>query len=152
MKYKYVHPPRTSFCSTYTEILPRLPSRGDYSPPLGPQKYSWDDPWQSSFSPRIMKYMIFTPSRRTFVAPSGDVFCSTYNEISTFSPTGAIASGTTIGPNRIHNSAPLKKAFPHTYFPVVIFFCMRDSWESQCFSNRRWRQYNIKNIISHNMT
>ena len=99
MKYEYVHPPRTFFFSTYTEILPRLPSRGDYSPPLGPQKYSWDDPWQSSFSPRIMKYMIFTPSRRTFVAPSGDVFCSTYNEISTFSPTGAIASGTTIGPN-----------------------------------------------------
>ena len=37
MKYKYVHPPRTSFFSKYTEILTCLPS-SDYGPTLGSPK------------------------------------------------------------------------------------------------------------------
>ena len=38
MKYLHFHPPGTSFCSTYNEILTFSPSRGDCGPTLGPPK------------------------------------------------------------------------------------------------------------------
>ena len=59
MKYKYFHPRVTSFCSTCTEILTLLLSRGDF-------------------------YCTYTEIS-TF-SPSRNVFCSTYTEILTFWP------------------------------------------------------------------
>ena len=42
MKYQHFHPPGTSFCSKYNEILTFWPSRGDYgSPPKGPRTPYW---------------------------------------------------------------------------------------------------------------
>ena len=76
MKYKHFHPPGTSFCSTYNNILTFLLSRGYFL-----LHVYWNisifTPPERRFALHIMKYQHFHPP--------GTSFCSTYNEILTFS-------------------------------------------------------------------
>jgi len=142
MKFQHFHPPGTSFCSTYSEILTCCHSGGDYGSPLGPPKstpgalkpeplnkektkiyifvfYFYSSSWRDA--PAGLPEVTFTTriTKYQHFHPPGTSFCSMYNEILTFSLSGGYFYYTY---NEISTFSSSRNVFLlHVYWNINIF-------------------------------